>query len=252
MPLDLERVRRRLPDREIHWHAVVDSTMYEATRLAQTGCLAGTAVGAEEQTAGIGRHGRSWHSEPGAGLYVSVILRPAAPPERLPLLTLAVGLAAQEAVLRAAGVACDLRWPNDLLAGSRKCAGILLQLEGAGAVVAGIGINVNHTAFPEEIASTATSLRLAAGRECSREDLLVELLPAIDRFAAVLSEEGSEAILRLFSAASSYVSGRRVVVDQGARLIQGVTEGLDPSGYLVVRGDDGRRNVILAGGVRPA
>jgi BirA family transcriptional regulator, biotin operon repressor / biotin---[acetyl-CoA-carboxylase] ligase len=172
--------------------------MIEAARLASSGCPHMTVVGADEQTAGQGRQGRSWHSEKGSGLYVSIVLRPALPPEALSALTLALGLAAREAILEATGVCCDLKWPNDLLAGGRKCAGILTHATSS-AVITGIGINVNHAGFPEELADTATSLRLVSGHGHSREQLLVRLVLSVARFTVLLREEGSEAVIRLYS-----------------------------------------------------
>lgn len=250
MALDLDWVRSRLPGRHIDWHPSIESTMIEASRLAAAGCPSGTIVGAEEQTAGQGRYGRSWHSEPGSGLYVSVVLRYRFAPSTLPLVTLALGLATSEAVLKATDLICDLRWPNDVLIQSRKCAGILTQLEGP-AIIAGIGINVNHSEFPEELTGIATSLRLATQRIHSRELLLVELAASVDRFCTLLEKEGREPILAMFSHASSFVYGRRVSVDQGHSLLEGTTAGLNSSGFLILQGDDGTKNVILAGGVRP-
>jgi BirA family transcriptional regulator, biotin operon repressor / biotin---[acetyl-CoA-carboxylase] ligase len=170
------------------------------------------------------------------------VLKPA------PVLTLALGLATAEAIHSATGVACDLRWPNDVMAGNRKVAGVLVKLVD-GAAIAGIGINVNNTAFPAELTELASSLRLHAGREFARMDILLALIPAIDRWA----ETDADTILRRFAKASSYVSGRRVTVDQSdGSTIEGITTGLDPAGFLVVRKDDGTDTLILAGGVRAA
>jgi BirA family biotin operon repressor/biotin-[acetyl-CoA-carboxylase] ligase len=249
LPLDLEWVRARLPERRIEWRNTIDSTMHEAGRLAEAGCASGTTAGAEEQTAGHGRYGRHWHSEPEAGLYFSVVLRYPFPPDTLPVVTLALGLAVSEAILKASDVVCDLRWPNDVLIQSKKCAGILPQFDGS-AIVAGIGINVNHAAFPEDLAAIATSLRIASGRPQSRERLLVEVLPAIDSFLAMLQREGKDPIIELFSRASSYAIGRRVQVDQGDCTITGTTAGLTPAGFLTVRDSAGKQHVIIAGGVR--
>jgi BirA family biotin operon repressor/biotin-[acetyl-CoA-carboxylase] ligase len=163
------------------------------------------------------------------------------------VLTLALGLATAEAITAVTGIACDLRWPNDVMVGGRKAAGILVQLL-AGAAVGGIGINVNHPAFPAELAGEAVSLRQHAGREFSREQILIALIPAVESFAA----HDQDTILRLFARASSYAAGRRVVVHQPGGVVEGVTSGLDPSGYLVVRKDDGTDTLILAGGVRAA
>jgi BirA family transcriptional regulator, biotin operon repressor / biotin---[acetyl-CoA-carboxylase] ligase len=253
--IDIERVQTELADHKIYWHPSIGSTMIEASRLAAAGCESGTIVGAEEQTAGQGRYGRVWHSEPGAGLYVSIILRNAFSPDSLPVVTLALGLAVSEAIQKACDVPCDLRWPNDVLvqtkeAQSRKCAGILTQLEGQ-AIVAGIGINVNHTAFPDELSAIATSLRIASGRVQSREQLLVELVASITNYCSLLEKEGREPILAMFSRTSSFVYGRRVYVDQGDGMLRGTTAGLNAAGFLMLRGDDGKQNVIIAGGVRP-
>jgi BirA family biotin operon repressor/biotin-[acetyl-CoA-carboxylase] ligase len=255
MGFDLGAVRTQFPERRIEWHAVIGSTMIEASRLATSGAPSGTVVGAEEQTAGQGRHGRTWHSEPGSGLYFSVILRHQFTPATLPVITLALGLAVSDAILQATDLVCDLRWPNDVLFETGKCAGILTQLEGS-AIIAGIGINVNHSQFPVELGGIATSLRMASGRVHSRERLLLELLPSIDRYCALLETDGREPILEMFARASSYVSGRRVCVDQadttllGTTLV-GTTAGLNDSGFLILRGDDGGNHLIIAGGVRP-
>jgi BirA family biotin operon repressor/biotin-[acetyl-CoA-carboxylase] ligase len=247
---DVEWVCARFPGRRVVYLPVTRSTMRDAAALAAEGCASGTVVVAGEQTAGQGRLGRTWHSEPGAGLYASVVLRLPLTVLRLPVVTLALGLATVDAIALAAGLRCDLRWPNDVLAGDLKCAGILVDGY-IDALVAGIGINVNHQQFPESIRDCATSLRLATGRAQSRELLLLALLESIDRRMELLVEAGPGAILREFAQASSYVHGRRVVVEDGERRLTGSTEGLDPSGFLILRTDSGERELILSGGVRP-
>jgi len=234
--MNLDRLRAAFPNRAIEHHATLISTMQRAA-----GQPAGTLVLADQQTAGRGRHGHSWHSEPRSGIYFSAVLEPA------PLLTLALGFATAEAIVRSTGIACDLRWPNDVLLGGRKAAGILVELVN-GSAIAGIGINVNQTAFPPDLASEATSLRIHAGREFDRTEILLALIPAIDTFRAL----ENESILRLFTQSSSYAAGRRVTVDQPGGRIEGTTAGLDAAGYLVVRNDDGTDTLILAGGVRAA
>ncbi|HTP33654.1 MAG TPA: biotin--[acetyl-CoA-carboxylase] ligase [Candidatus Acidoferrales bacterium] len=230
----LERLRAAFPDRRLLYFDSIDSTQRVAA-----GEPAGTVVLADRQLAGQGRHGHHWHSEAAYGIYCTIVLEPT------PLLTLALGVATADAIAQATGIVCDLRWPNDLMLDGRKAGGILVQLVN-GRAIAGIGINVNHTAFPPGI--EATSLRLHADREIDREDILLALLPAID--ATV--KEDSETILRLFAHASSYVAGRRVIVDQPGGVISGTTAGLDPAGYLIVRQDNGTDTLILAGGVRAA
>ena len=161
--------------------------------------------------------------------------------------SLASGLATGEAITVATGIACDLRWPNDVMIGGKKAAGILVQMV-EGAAIGGIGINVNHTAFPLDLADQAISLRMQAGREFSRFEILSALIPANESFA----EMDRETPLRLFQQASSYACGRRVTVEQPEGSVVGVTAGLTEDGYLVVRGDDGTETLIVAGGVRAA
>jgi BirA family biotin operon repressor/biotin-[acetyl-CoA-carboxylase] ligase len=208
---------------------------------AAAGQPVGAVVLAEEQTAGQGRHGHSWHSAAGDGVYCSLVLR------QSPLLTLALGLATHSAIFEATGLVCDLRWPNDLMLGEKKVAGILVQAAGRNAI-AGIGINVNQTGFPADVASLATSLRLAAGRQIGREEILLALLPAVESIVA----QDKGAILASFTHLSSYASGRRVEVHQPEGILAGTTMGLDPAGFLMVRRDDGTDTLIVAGGVRAA
>ncbi|MBC7926566.1 MAG: biotin--[acetyl-CoA-carboxylase] ligase [Bryobacteraceae bacterium] len=236
--------------RMIHRFGTIESTMLEAARFAASGAAEGTVIVAEEQTAGQGRLGRYWHSEKGSGLYLTEILRPNLPAESLPLVTLSLGLATAEAISAVSGAACDLRWPNDVLMGNKKCAGILAQ-HTDDFLLAGIGINVNQSVFPEHLVSIAVSLRIATGREHSREDLLAALLVSIDSHLEVLYRDGRESVLTAFTQASSYVSGRRVIVENGATGMRGITEGLDPQGFLKLRLDDGTRRLVVAGGVRP-
>jgi len=238
-----------MPD--IHRFDSLPSTMHKALELAHAGCPSGTVVVAAEQTAGQGRFGRSWHSEAGSGLYMSQVLRLKICSDSLPLVTLALGLATAESIVNAAAVAPDLRWPNDVLLNGKKCAGILVQLHD-GVLVAGIGINVNQSSFPEELAGTATSLRIVTGRQHDLEKLLALLLAQLEQHLDNLLQNGRESVLRAFSQASSYVRGRRVVVEQDTGEITGVTDGLDPQGFLILRQDNGQRTLILAGGVRPA
>ncbi len=231
-PLDLSRLTRPM-----YYYRSVDSTMHVAAALPL-----GSIVVAEEQTAGQGRHGHSWHSEPFAGIYCSIVLPPT------PLLTLALGLATAEAI----AIPCDLRWPNDVMIGNKKTAGILVNLV-EGKAIAGIGINVNHTFLPPEL--EATSLRLHVGQAVApanppiaREPILNALFDAVDAFTALAPDD----ILRLFTKASSYAAGRRVVVHQPEGILHGTTAGLSPDGFLIVRKDDGTDTLILAGGVRAA
>lgn len=236
--------------RIIEWLDTVDSTMRVAAERASAGAPAGSVVAAEEQTEGRGRLGRSWQSPRGTGLYFTQILRPALAREQIPVLTLAIGLAAADAIKLFTGVACDIRWPNDLLAGDRKLCGILAQWQ-AGAVLAGVGVNVNQSEFTEELRPLATSLRMVTGACFDRRLLLKTIAACIDAHVRILETSGASAIVALFTSASSYVEGRRVAVDLPGGLLRGVTAGLTPDGFLKLRREDGTLRTITAGGVRP-
>lgn len=246
MSFDIAHVQAALPGRRVDYYETLDSTMIAAAAIRTRRAI----VVADRQTAGQGRHGHSWHSEAGNGLYFTIVLQPVLQMNLLPVVTLALGLAVQEAISQVCDTQTDLRWPNDLLIGPRKVAGILTQLEGS-RVLAGIGVNVNHDSLPPDLAPIATSLWLATGREHSREELLCAIAGGVDRMIELLENEGSSPVLALFTAQSSYVRGRRVQVQMPGMTLIGKTAGLTQDGYLLLDGDDGRRHTILAGGVRP-
>jgi BirA family biotin operon repressor/biotin-[acetyl-CoA-carboxylase] ligase len=250
MPLAIQLVREQRPGNEIHYFPLIGSTMTEAARFASEGAPHGTVIVADEQTAGVGRLGRHWLSRAEAGIYCSILLRIPIAKRELPLATLALGLATAEAIQRSTKLACDLRWPNDVLVNERKVAGILAQLHEE-CIVAGIGINVNQDSFPDDLRTPATSLRMALGKEAAREPLLVSLLECIDEFCSLLIEQGRSAILRAFANASSYVLHRRVIYETDYGSYKGVTAGLDNNGFLKVRNDSGLMETLYTGGVRP-
>lgn len=229
----------------------VDSTNNIALKLAAAGGPHGTVVLAEEQTAGRGRFGRSWYSERSSGIYVSIVLRPPLAPATAPVLTLMAGVAVHQAVSTVTGLPVDIRWPNDLLVQGKKVCGILTEmsaeLDRLHAVVLGIGINVNHAEMPSQLQGIATSLRLEGGRLYSRAQVLVALLKELERKYHLLLDEGSAAIVRRWSAASTYAEGKRIRVlsDSGGYLA--TTVRLEPSGALRVRCDDGREECLVAG-----
>lgn len=249
MPLDIARIRSLRPQNRMYYWASTTSTMTEAAKLAASGAPHGTVAVADQQTAGIGRFGRSWLSEVDLGLYCSILLRLSLPPASLPVASLLLGLAAAEAIQKSTELVCDLRWPNDVLINERKVAGILPQLLES-CIIAGIGINVNHSSFESGLRTPATSLRIeSGGRLQSREDLLANLLEAIDAFCSMLASEGPGSILRAFASASSYAMNRRVVVEENG--FKGTTCGLDENGFLLIRYDSGQTHRLAAGGVRP-
>ena len=165
----------------------IDSTNTCAKRLALEGAADGTVIIAEFQTAGRGRMGRSFQSPAGKGIYLSVLLRPDVPTERLAVVTPLAGIAVCDAVEAVCGVRPGLKWPNDPVLGNRKLCGILTeavtQPDGTTALILGIGINVLQTEadFDPEIRSVATSLLAETGRAVSRETLTEKLLERLER-----------------------------------------------------------------------
>jgi BirA family biotin operon repressor/biotin-[acetyl-CoA-carboxylase] ligase len=227
----------------LHFSLRTNSTNNDALAAARNGAPEGSVYFADEQLAGRGRGDHTWLSAAGVGLYVSVLLRPRIPVARLLLLPLAAGLAAAEVMRAVAGVAPDLRWPNDLLIGPRKAGGILVEANTEGGEVAfavvGIGINVHQRDFASELvaplATPATSLDLEAGRRVSRQTLLVALLKSLEREALGLLDPAAETLIPArVEQASTWIRGRRVVV-HGPQACTGTTDGLDRHGFLRVR-----------------
>jgi BirA family biotin operon repressor/biotin-[acetyl-CoA-carboxylase] ligase len=241
--------------RNFHHYYKIGSTNIEAMESAASGAPEGSAFIAEEQTAGRGRGAHQWESAASAGIYCSVVLRPALPPSETLVLSLATGLAVHAAVQQVdANATPDLKWPNDLLIDGKKFCGILTEMNAEPTrvryIVVGIGINVNQATFPAELQPIATSLRMATGSEWSRVELCAALLKSLDReYRDLLEKPGAhESILRRFEDRSSMVRGRQVLVEENGG-VEGVTEGLDPRGFLQVRTAGGLR-VVLSGTVR--
>jgi len=253
-------IRRRLRNspfaRRIYHFFKIDSTNTVALRLGHDDEPHGAIVLAEEQTAGRGRVGRSWHSEKTSGIYLTVLLRPPIGPVNAPLITLLAGLAAYDAVVEQTGLRPDLRWPNDLLLNGKKFCGILTEMHAepdhVHFVIVGIGINVNHARLPEELAPIATSLKMETGRNHSRLELLVRLLRCLDRYYNQFVAEGSAPILNRFTEVSTYASGKRVRISTTTETYVGTTAGLEPNGLLRVEREDGRTQVVISGDVAEA
>ena len=222
------------------------STNDDARRLATEGAPEGTVIVADRQMAGRGRLGRTWDSPDRAGLYLSVLLRPAEPQERIGRYPIAAAVAVCEACREIAGDLVVVKWPNDVLSGRRKLAGILAEVRqgSTGAdLVLGIGINVNQAAedFTAALRTTATSLRIllrgsTTDREAVAEALLRSLAAAIDGIRSGGWEEVAGRFLRYAPDAA----GRRVRLTAGG---EGLTAGLDPSGALRVATANG---IVLA------
>ncbi len=215
---------------DVRWLPAVDSTNRYLLDLARAGAPEGVVVVADHQSAGRGRRGRSWDSEPGAALLVSILLRPdpaVVPPDRRWWVSAAVALAAAEAC----GPAAAIKWPNDLIVGDRKLAGILAEAD-RGAVVVGVGINT----------SAAPPGAACLGPGVDRGQLLTRLLVNLERWCRRWEEAGAEYRVRCATV------GRRVRVElaAGAAVLSGTAEGIDPDGRLLVATEAGVQAVSVA------
>lgn len=234
---------------QVHHYFRAGSTNLIALEAGATGCAEGSVFLAEEQTAGRGRGGHTWHSARAEGIYCSVLLRPHLPPAQVLLLALAAGLAVRSAVIEVSGLEADLKWPNDLLIGGKKFCGILTEMHSEATrvrhVVVGIGLNVNQASFPQEIREQATSLYLESRTRCSRVELVGALLKSLHReYRALMTDpDARESIANRFQEHSSWTHGCAVRVEDDDSFT-GVTEGLDAQGFLLVRTPQGLRTVV--------
>jgi len=237
--------------RRVFWYTEVGSTNDVAAALAERGEPEGAVIIADAQTAGRGRHGRSWASPPQAGLYCSVIVRPA--PHVVGLLTIAAGVAIAEGIQAATGLRAGLKWPNDIYVNGLKLAGILAEAgssrDGAAFVILGCGINLMPAAYPPEISARATSIESELGRPADRGLVLAECLAALDVRYRDLVEHASGRVIERWRDRAATTFGRRVEWDVAGVTRQGVAEGIDETGALVVR-DGTERARVMSGEVR--
>ena len=237
----------------LHWYSVTDSTNTRAKEMARMGAPHGTVLIAGHQTGGRGRMGRTFHSPEGKGVYLSVILRPRCKPEELMHLTCAVGVAAAEAVETVSGIQPQLKWINDLVVGTKKLGGILVEMSvDKGLVdyaIIGIGINCGQTqdAFAPEIAHMATSLSLVSGAAIPPEKLAAALVEAFWRMDPILLTQKD----RLMAAYKSrcITLGKSVQVIRADSLRPGKALDLDMEGGLLVEYEDGSREIVSSGEV---
>jgi BirA family biotin operon repressor/biotin-[acetyl-CoA-carboxylase] ligase len=254
MSLDVARFERERAARglslgsPITWAESTGSTNDDALTAAKQGAPHGALFGAETQTKGRGRRGSAWVSTPGAGLWVSLVLRPSFGAELAPGLSLCAGLAVREAVASRVNAVVQVKWPNDVLANGRKLAGILVESQVSGAtlsgVVVGVGVNCAQTEFPPELASLATSLTLLSARDASREQLLVDVLAAFEQELLRLHERGLSGMAEALRAHDA-LHGKRLRIEGKS----GTGAGIDETGRLRLDLDDGGRALIASGHV---
>lgn len=240
-PAALQRhLRSAVFGHRIVYYPTIGSTNDRALELAAAGEPEGVVVLAEEQTGGRGRRDRSWDSRARLGIYVSVILRPEAPATRAPLFTFTAAVAVAEALRDACRLTTGIKWPNDVVAGRRKIAGILGETRGSDPqireMVMGIGVNVNQRAedFGAGLLERATSVRLESGAPADRAAILAAILEGFERRYGRLLRGQSAELLKEWEALSAIPRGRRVVVEGPSGRCEGTVAGVDEEGALLL------------------
>ncbi|OQB23298.1 MAG: Bifunctional ligase/repressor BirA [Firmicutes bacterium ADurb.Bin182] len=238
--------------REIVFYDEVSSTNEIAKGLAKSGCKAGTAVISDSQTGGRGRLQRAWFSEKGSGIYMSIVLRPSIPPEKAPRFAPAAALGVCD-LLAEYNIEARIKWPNDVLCGGKKLCGILLEsgaAPGGGAfIVAGIGLNVNHREFPDELKTTAVSMSLTTGLLYDTREVAAKLLNCLEpQFLMCERDEDFESLLSRYKLRSC-TYGREVRVTGIGRTHQGIAVDFDGEGRLCLQQEDGSIITLNAGEV---
>lgn len=244
----------RVVGRDIRVFKETTSTNDVAEKLARDGVKQGAVIFAESQTKGRGRLGRKWESPVGKGLWFSVLLRPQLLPTEATQLTVVAATALARAVQSQTDIAPDIKWPNDLLIGGRKVAGILTEMSAevdrVNHVIIGIGLDVNQAAsdFPPDVRKLATSLKLERGQPVHRGDLAAAILIELERDYARVCRGEFTALADEWESRCTTI-GQHVTVLIGERRVQGRAESLDDSGALLLRTEHGRIERIIGGDV---
>ncbi len=247
----LQSVRLGQP---VVFESQVDSTNRLARDLAIGGAVEGTIVVAESQTGGKGRKGRSWFSPAGGGVYLSLILRPRFQPADAPKMTLLAGVALAETLIPMVTSRISIKWPNDVLVGGKKIAGILVEIgteiDVIDYMIVGVGLNVNTppVRFPAELNGRATSLSAEVGRPLRRVEILGAFLGHFERSYDLLEEDGFAPVIRRWRELSD-MAGRHVRVRSFNRSLEGVIAGIDDDGVLLVDAGGGIAERVIAGDV---
>lgn len=237
----------------LEYREEVDSTNNLAKRLAEEGAADGTLVVAENQTAGKGRRGRGWISEKGTGIWMSLMLRPEISPASASMLTLVAALAVADGIEEVTGLNPKIKWPNDIVIEGKKVCGILTEmsaeLERIHYVVIGIGINANMEELPEEIRETATSLCQQAGERVNRSQVVAAVMKAMETYYEDFLKTGDLSLLLQKYQEKLANKDREVTVLAPAGNYQGICLGIDKTGELLVRRNDGTVNRVVSGEV---
>ncbi|MCD5322968.1 MULTISPECIES: biotin--[acetyl-CoA-carboxylase] ligase [Pontibacillus] len=233
----------------------VTSTQLIAHQEAQLGAAHGTLIIADEQTRGRGRLNRTWHSQKGDGIWMSMILRPKFEPHKSPQITLLAATVLAEVFKKHCGIAPQIKWPNDILTEGKKLSGILTELQAEhdqiNYIVLGIGINVNHSSdqFPEDLKDQATSLKVETGQEWELKSLIQNLLSTFEKRYEEFVEEGFRSV-KLRWEAFGYRIGEYVTITTHQHEWNALIMGIEHDGALKVRDEDGKEHVLYSAEIK--
>ncbi|MBA3014149.1 MAG: biotin--[acetyl-CoA-carboxylase] ligase [Proteobacteria bacterium] len=240
---------------EVHFFETVDSTNTLALSMSKEGAATGTIVVAETQTMGRGRLGKTWSSPAGTGLYCTIILRPNIPLTQLARVTLAAGLAVAQAIDEVSGLFSMIKWPNDVLLGGKKVAGILAECDLTGglgpAVALGVGINLGTSPdqFPSEVRTRATSLSIVCGRTIGKGLMLSVLVDCVEREIERVEHGGFARILSDWKRRDATAKQLLSWLTTDGQTICGQSLGPDNEGCLIIRDKAGRCHQVMSGDI---
>lgn len=239
--------------KNVIYYDETDSTNNRAKEAGNNKEPHGTLFVADMQMAGKGRRGRVWKSPSGSSIYMTILLYPDISPVKAPQLTLIMAIAVAEGIREVTGLETKIKWPNDIVVNGKKICGILTEMsteiDYINHVVIGIGINVNMESFPEDIAKTATSLRIEAGKEFRRFELIAAIMEHFEKDYEAVCEAGSlEPIMEDYNRLLVNC-GRRVRVLEPEHEYDALALGIDKTGELQVECEDGSRKSVFAGEV---
>jgi BirA family transcriptional regulator, biotin operon repressor / biotin---[acetyl-CoA-carboxylase] ligase len=238
--------------RDIRVFEETTSTNDVVEKLARDQVKEGVAVFAESQTKGRGRLGRKWISPARKGLWFSILLRPKLRPQEATQLTVASATALRRAIEGSTGLKPKIKWPNDILIGGKKVAGILTELSAeldrVKHIILGIGVDVNLTEFPQDLKKIATSLNIEAGKTISRAELAVNILRELDKDYARVCSGNFESVANEWEEHCDTI-GELVTIHVGDRKLQGRAEALDDAGALLLRTEHGTLEQVIGGDV---
>lgn len=255
--ISAEEVKSRLDTNwiggDIRFYETIDSTNNEARRLAEQGASCGTLVLAEKQQSGKGRRGRSWMTQSGSAIAMSLVLRPKLPPTCASMVTLVMGLAVAKACQEYCGVDAKIKWPNDIVVEGKKICGILTEMSSEidyiNYVVIGTGINTKVEQFPPELVQTAASLHQIMGRQADRAGLIAACMQKFEQYYEKFEiQQDLSLLMEEYNMLLAGKNGEVRVLEPGNEY-RGISEGINSLGELQVRKEDGTVESVYAGEV---